>query len=50
MGDKVRHTLWGTAKVVEVSGKDKGMMLKLLLPGDKIRQVMVAYAPIEKEE
>lgn len=50
VGDKVRHTLWGTAKVVEVSGKDKGMMLKLLLPGDKIRQVMVAYAPIEKEE
>lgn len=50
VGDKVKHTMWGHGEVIEVSGKDKGMMLKLSFPGQQIRQVMVAYAPIEKEE
>lgn len=48
VGDIVKHRLWGNGKVVEVSGKGKDMMLKLQFKGNKIRQVMVAFAPIEK--
>lgn len=50
VGDKVSHRMWGHGEVVEVSGSGKNMMLKLAFPGDQIRQVMVAFAPIEKEE
>ena len=50
VGDIAVHNLWGKGEVKEVIGKDKQMMLKILFPGDKVRQVMVAFAPIVKEE
>lgn len=50
VGDIAVHNLWGKGEVREVIGKDKQMMLKILFPGDKMRQVMVAFAPITKEE
>jgi DNA helicase-2/ATP-dependent DNA helicase PcrA len=50
VGDIAVHNLWGKGEVKEVIGRDKQMMLKILFPGDKIRQVMVAFAPIVKEE
>lgn len=48
IGDIAKHRLWGNGKVIEVSGKGRDMMLKLCFNGNKIRQVMVAFAPIEK--
>lgn len=42
--------MWGKGQVAEVTGSGKHMMLKLIFPNDQIRQVMVAFAPIEKEE
>ncbi len=50
VGDKVSHRMWGKGEVIEVSGAGKNMMLKLSFPGNQIRQVMVAFAPIEKED
>lgn len=50
VGDIAVHNLWGKGKVLAVSGKDKGMVLKVEFPGNKVRQLMVAYAPITKEE
>ena len=50
VGDKVSHRMWGKGQVAEVTGSGKHMMLKLIFPNDQIRQVMVAFAPIEKEE
>ncbi len=49
-GDKVVHKLWGHGVVVAISGEGKSMTLKLQFPGQQVRQVMVAFAPIEKEE
>lgn len=48
VGDKVSHRMWGKGQVAEVTGSGKHMMLKLIFPNDQIRQVMVAFAPIEK--
>ncbi len=48
VGDIAVHTMWGKGKVVAVIGKDTKMMLKIQFPGNKIRQVMVAFAPITK--
>ena len=45
-----KTVLWGKGQVAEVTGSGKHMMLKLIFPNDQIRQVMVAFAPIEKEE
>ena len=50
VGDKVSHRMWGKGEVIEVSGAGKNMMLKLSFLGNQIRQVMVAFAPIEKED
>ena len=50
VGDKVSHRMWGKGQVAEVTGSGKHMMLKLIFPNNQIRQVMVAFAPIEKEE
>ena len=50
VGDIACHTMWGKGKVVAVIGKDTKMMLKIEFPGNKIRQVMVAFAPITKEQ
>lgn len=49
-GDRVHHRTWGEGQVVEVRGTGKDMILKLSFPGGRMRQVMVAFAPIEKEE
>lgn len=50
VGDTAVHNLWGKRKVVAVMGSDSKMMLKIEFPGNKIRQVMVAFAPITKGE
>lgn len=50
VGDIAVHNLWGKGKVLAVTGKDKSMVLKVEFPGNKVRQLMVAYAPITKEE
>ena len=50
VGDTAVHNLWGKGKVVAVMGSDSKMMLKIEFPGNKIRQVMVAFAPITKGE
>lgn len=49
-GDKVIHKLWGKGKVLSVSGTGKSMILKLKFPGQQVRQVMAAFAPLEKED
>lgn len=49
-GDKVVHKLWGKGKVLSVSGTGKSMILKLQFPGQQVRQVMAAFAPLEKED
>lgn len=49
VGDTAVHNLWGKGKVVAVMGNDKNMMIKVDFQG-KVRQLMVAYAPIRKEE
>ena len=49
VGDIAIHNLWGKGKVVNVSGNDKNMMIKVEFDG-KIRQLMVAFAPITKQE
>ena len=49
VGDTAVHNLWGKGKVVSVMGKDKNMMIKVDFQG-KVRQLMVTFAPIRKEE
>ena len=49
VGDTAVHNLWGKGKVVAVMGKDKNMMIKVDFQG-KVRQLMVTFAPIRKEE
>ena len=49
-GDKVIHKLWGKGKVLSVSGTGKSMILKLQFPDQQVRQVMAAFAPLEKED
>jgi DNA helicase-2/ATP-dependent DNA helicase PcrA len=49
VGDTAVHNLWGKGKVVAVTGGDRNMMIKVDFSG-KIRQLMVAFAPITKEE
>ena len=49
VGDIAVHKLWGEGRVTEVTGSGKKMMLKLLFPGDQVRQVMVAFAPLTKK-
>ena len=49
VGDTAVHKLWGKGKVVDVTGQDKRMIIKIDFSG-QIRQLMVAFAPITKEE
>lgn len=49
VGDIAAHNLWGKGKVVAVIGNDKNMMIKVDFQG-KVRQLMVTFAPIRKEE
>lgn len=49
VGDTAVHKLWGKGKVVDVTGQDKRMIVKIDFSG-QIRQLMVAFAPITKEE
>ena len=50
VGDTAVHTMWGKGKVVSVTGSGKNMILKIEFPGNKMRSLMVAFAPITKEE
>ncbi len=50
VGDVAIHTMWGKGKVVSVTGEGSRMMLKIEFPGNTVRQLMVAFAPITKEE
>ena len=48
VGDTAVHTMWGKGKVVSVTGSGKNMILKIEFPGNKMRSLMVAFAPITK--
>ena len=48
-GDNVRHKIWGIGKVLEVIGEGSNMQMKIEFPTKGVRQVVVKYAPIEKE-
>lgn len=50
VGDIAVHNLWGKGKVVQVNGQDRHMMIKVEFAGNNMRQLMVAFAPITKEE
>lgn len=50
VGDVAVHKLWGEGTVTEVSGEGKKMMIKLAFPGNQIRQVMVAFAPLARKK
>lgn len=50
VGDTAVHTMWGKGKVVSVIGSGKKMIVKVEFPGNKMRSLMVAFAPITKEE
>ncbi|WP_420824510.1 DNA helicase PcrA [Vagococcus coleopterorum] len=47
-GDKVNHKKWGTGTVVKVSGTAKDIELDIAFPGQGIKRLLAAYAPIEK--
>ncbi|MGE5559343.1 MAG: DNA helicase PcrA [Bacillota bacterium] len=47
-GDRVRHAKWGEGTVVAVKGEGDGATLSLAFPDLGIKQVVAAYAPLEK--
>ncbi len=49
VGDIAVHKLWGEGKVTEVTGTGKKMMIKVIFPGNQLRQLLVAYAPLTKK-
>lgn len=49
VGDTAVHKLWGEGKVTEVNGTGKKMMIKVIFPGNQLRQLLVAYAPLTKK-
>lgn len=49
VGDTAVHKLWGEGKVTEVTGTGKKMMIKVIFPGNQLRQLLVAYAPLTKK-
>lgn len=49
VGDVASHAIWGKGRVIEVSGTGKNMIVKIEFPGNNVRQLMVAFAPITKE-
>lgn len=49
VGDTAVHKLWGEGKVTEVTGTGKSMMIKVLFPGNQLRQLLVAYAPLVRK-
>jgi len=48
-GDNVRHKIWGIGKILEVMGEGSNMQMKIEFPTKGVRQVVVKYAPIERE-
>lgn len=47
-GDKVSHKKWGVGTVVSVTGEATDQELKVAFPEDGIKQLLAAFAPIEK--
>jgi DNA helicase II / ATP-dependent DNA helicase PcrA len=47
-GDHVTHAAFGQGVVVQVSGEGTGQQLTVAFPKQGVKQLMVAYAPIEK--
>ncbi|GMA09492.1 DNA helicase [Tetragenococcus halophilus subsp. flandriensis] len=50
IGDKAKHTKWGTGTVVKVSGDKKNVELDIAFPGMGIKRLLATFAPIEKVE
>lgn len=48
LGDKVSHKKWGVGTVVEVTGQAENMELNIAFPGEGIKKLLAAFAPIEK--
>ncbi|WP_242977386.1 3'-5' exonuclease, partial [Fructobacillus ficulneus] len=47
-GDKVSHKKWGIGTVVAVSGEQADQELKVAFPEDGIKQLLAAFAPINR--
>lgn len=47
-GDKVKHKKWGVGTVVKVSGTAKDLELDAAFPGQGVKRLLAAFAPIEK--
>ncbi len=50
IGDKAKHTKWGTGTVVKVSGNTKDVELDIAFPDMGIKRLLATFAPIEKVE
>ncbi|WEV55161.1 DNA helicase PcrA [Leuconostocaceae bacterium ESL0723] len=48
VGDKVTHKKWGIGTVVAVSGGADDQELKVAFPDDGIKQLLAAFAPIQR--
>lgn len=47
-GDKAEHKKWGVGTVVKVSGTSKDLELDIAFPGQGIKRLLAAFAPITK--
>lgn len=50
VGDKVDHRMWGKGTVVQVERNEEEIMLKVAFDSQGIKELIAAYAPIEKVE
>ena len=50
VGDQVRHEVWGTGRVVLVSGAGGGAQVEVDFPEKGRTRLLVEWAPIEKVE
>lgn len=50
VGDKVDHRAWGEGTIVQVSGDEGEVTLKVAFDSQGIKDLLAAYAPIEKIE
>ncbi|TOY70166.1 DNA helicase PcrA [Leuconostoc citreum] len=47
-GDKVSHKKWGVGTVISVSGRADDQELKVAFPSEGVKQLLAAFAPIQK--
>ncbi|WP_159722902.1 DNA helicase PcrA [Enterococcus sp. CSURQ0835] len=47
-GDKAQHKKWGIGTVVSVSGTGQDIELDIAFPGQGVKRLLAAFAPIEK--